>query len=454
MTIFIILFISLLLCYILYGLLKYFELLQKKDDLYVFSFSYILLLGSTSIQLFIYSLLNIHWTTITLLSPWIGIFIYIFIKKKKVFIFNLSQEKTNIVDKFLLFLIISLLLFVGFESILRPVSAWDSLADWLMKAKMFFLDKDIPPMFSYLHSDYPIGISLLTTFFYTLINRIDDTSVLLIFFLFYFFLSILFFSSLKPSIGKTKALFFTFLLLSLQNVMRHGGRFEAGQADLALGYGMLCSALLLVDFFRSPNFKTLFFFEVVISICGFIKYEGIVFSFLAQLFVLYYILRSRRIRYVVCLVPLVISAGGWMAYKHIHEVSAHYIFSGLKIRVERIPYILWRMSWEFLNLKNWNLLWPAFFTTVLIYHKKLRKEVVILLLIVVFQWISYAGVFLVTPVSIQGQIPSTIDRLYLHIAPIALYVIALLIGLNLQNNEIKSVKTIPAFWRKKIKRKK
>ena len=56
------------------------------------------------------------------------------------------------------------------------------------------------------------------------------------------------------------ALIFTFLLLSTQNLVRHGGRFEAGYADLALGFYIFLSVLLLLDYLKIQNKKALFLF--------------------------------------------------------------------------------------------------------------------------------------------------------------------------------------------------
>ena len=427
MTLFIILFVSLFLCYIHYVCLKVLRVFHNEGDLFIFSFSYLFTLGSVSLQLFFYSLFYIPWEPLSLLLPWLVLFTFLLIRKRGFFSIKLTRRKISLEGKIWIFFLVSLLLFVGIESIIRPAQAWDAWSSWLLKSKIFYFDKEIVSMFSYFPSDYPIGVSLFGTFFYTIMHRVDDRAVLILFFLFYVFLIILFYSFVKKYVGRTNALFSTFLLASLQNVIRHGGRFEAGMADLALAYAMLCAAVLLIRFFRSRNYKTLFLLECAIAICGFVKYEGIVFSIVLQIIIFYLIVAMRKGRYIFLTLPWFFSTAGWALYKYIYAVPAHYIF-GNGLRLERLPFVLSGMTNEFFNIKNWNLLWIVFLLAIAVYHRRIKKEALLLFLVIVCQWFIYLLVYLISPLNPREQLPSTIDRLYLHLSPLALLSVILLAG--------------------------
>jgi len=433
----IILLTSTFLSFLCYGLLKRFDFFKQKDDIYTFSFSYLALFGIITVQMFLYVVLRIQMNTYSLLIPWILVFGFLFVLyRKDSFIFKLTNIRFSAFDKCLLTMIVLLLIFTGFESVIRPVSAWDAWSNWLLKAKIFYIENDIAPMFDYVKSDYPIGISLFVTFFYFIIGKLDDASILILFFQFYFFLSVVFFSYIRQFTNNTIALLFTFLLISSQNIIRHGGRFEAGQADLALGYAILCCSVVLVDFLRFKEFKSFIIVELFASICGFIKYEGLVFSAIVQLTLLFVVIRGRKFTYLPGFLPWAIFTGAWMVYKNSHNVISHYIFSDPRFHTERVFFVLSEMAKEFLNIKNWNLLWVVFIIAIIVCFK--RKNFIFLpfFVIVLLQWTSYFLTYLVSPISSSEQVPSTIDRLYLHLAPLATLFSSLVISSTLNFKKI------------------
>jgi len=425
------LLLSLSLSFIIYVLLKRMRVLRGQSDLFLYSLSYLFFFGAVSVQLFLYSLLSYPWMISTLLTPWLFVGILLFFSGSVKTSFYFAREKLSTVSIVLLTLIVLLLFFVGFESVLRPVSSWDSWSNWLLKAKMFFIDGAIAPMFSYTRSDYPIGISLFIAFFYFVLGSVDDTSVLILFFLFYAFLGLSFYSFIRRYLSFEIALLFTFLLLSTQNIIRHGGRYETGMADLALGYGILCSIMLFFEFLRSKRMSTLILVELAVVICGFFKYEGIVFSFLIQVLLIVVLVRDQKVRFLPCLMIWLLPSVGWYLYKMHGGVQQHYIFFGSGIQLWRVPVILDGMIKEFINIKNWNLLWPIFFLATIVYRKSISREMWYLYILLLLQFVSYFIVFVVTPVDFKAQIFITIDRLYLHLSPAVLWVTAMVVGPSL-----------------------
>lgn len=422
------LLLSLSLCFILFVLLKRIHVLPNQSDLFLYSLSYLFFFGIVSLQLFAYNLFSFPWTVYTLLTPWFLLGMTLFFSVSKKTLFHFEKEKISKISMLLLSLIVLLLFFVGFESVLRPVSSWDSWSNWLLKAKMFFIDGAIAPMFAYTRSDYPIGISLFVAFFYFVLGGIDDTSVLILFFLFYAFLGLAFYSFTRRFVSFEIALLFTFLLLSTQNIIRHGGRYETGMADLALGYGILCAVMLFFEFLHFKHIGTLVLLELVVVICGFFKYEGIVFSFLMQLLLITIFIRDRKVRLLPYLMIWVAPSVGWYLYKMHGGVQQHYIFFGSGIQLSRVPVILNGMIKEFVNIKNWNILWPVFFLTSFVYRKSISQELWYMYILLLLQLASYLVVFVVTPVDFEAQIFITIDRLYLHLSPAVVWITAMVVG--------------------------
>jgi hypothetical protein len=196
-------------------------------------------IGSISFQLFTYSRLKVPWNQLSIILPWIIIFAYLFyVERQKIHFIKLHfKGKFSKLDNFFGILLVVVIFYTGFEAWLRPLSAWDAWAIWLLKAKMFFVDGFVNPhVYHLLKDSYPYVINLAATFIYIILGKVDDRAVLLLFFSFYLMLGLTFFSFSRQRFGVFSALLFTFLLLSIQNLIRHGGRFEAGYADLALGF--------------------------------------------------------------------------------------------------------------------------------------------------------------------------------------------------------------------------
>ena len=155
--------VSLSLTCLIFVFIKRISALPGQTDLFKFGTSYLLLFGVISFQLFLYSLIGLSWGTVSLLTPWLIFGFSLLVTSKRVQV-QVYKERVSRFSFVLLVLILLTVLFVGFESVLRPVSSWDSWSNWMLKAKMFFIDGAILPMFSYTRSDYPIGISLFVRF--------------------------------------------------------------------------------------------------------------------------------------------------------------------------------------------------------------------------------------------------------------------------------------------------
>lgn len=383
--------------------------------------------GCIALQMYLYSRVGIPWGWYLIAGPWLILFTSVLLFKKYS-LKLLPNLKLTRVGKVFLFINITLLLFVGFESVIRPLSAWDSWSIWLLKSKIFFIDGLIKPeIFTYVESDYPLAISLTGTFIYQVIGRVDDTSVLLLFFSFYLMLGIALFFSMRKYTGSTLAMTFTFLFLATQNILRHGGRYEAGQADLALGFYFFISAVLLYRYIITKERKSLLLCNICLGITALIKNEGITFVIIAQVIIIIQVLKTKKYKDILfsllCIVPIV----DWYIYKEVINMPKNFLLISPTIYIGRIGILLKEFLKEFLDLVRWNLLWALFILTTILNLSKSRK-ILIFYYLLFGQLAVYFLIYLITPINPIEHLRSSLNRLLIHLAPIAIIIMAIIIS--------------------------
>lgn len=418
----------------LLGFLREFSILENLP------FSFGLGVGLIAFQMFLYSLFNLKWDVKIIFLPWLMAFAFLIIKNPKIMKPNkfLYFKWANF-NKIILFFILLLLIFVGIEALIRPLSAWDGWASWLLKAKMFFIDGEVrSDVFRYLDSEYPLVISLFSAFSYVLLGEIDDKAILLVFFTFYLMLSLAFFAAIKRYINDTWALLLTFLLMSLQNLIRHGGRFEAGQADLALGFYIFLTTVLLLNHLKNKSYKTMVLLSIFLGITANVKNEGIPFAVIILTLVCYTAVKVKKHRHLLITFLGIAPIIGWQVFKYVNNLPKLPAFVGWNLHFERIPVVLFEISKEFVNIKNWNMLWLLFFVALAVYlcRKKWDVKINTLYVIIFIQLLVYVLIFLATPIDPAIHIKNVIDRLLIHLAALSLFVTSLVI---INNKNFKKI---------------
>lgn len=426
MTLITVILIALLIVLIGFMVLEIFGLLKKESLIARLSIGWGLGVGLIGLQLFFYSILQVPWNRITLLLPWILLFFFYFIKH---FRFNSKRiiYKFSLLEKVFIVLIILLNIFVSFQAVLRPVQAWDGWDNWLLRPKVFFLNNNLSLDYvNYTHDDYPLIMPLIDTFGYIMVGRIDDTAILFFHYMFYLALGGLFFAACQKLFGTKIALIYTFLLLSVQNIIRHGGRFEAGQSDLAMGYYIFAGALLLGYFLINKNKAVLILLSIFLGITAQIKNDGMAYFLIINLILFAAIVFWQQFKYLFALLPGFILVVFWYLYKLFSEYPSNFLFrNGLDIHFEKTFAILGAMLKEMINFQNWSLLWILFVASILFNWRKLGKAK-IFLLILFLQWFSYFAIFMITPREPVGHVQNIIDKLYLHLAPLSVFISAML----------------------------
>lgn len=423
-------------------IIKSLHVLEEMSDFEKLPYAFGLGAGIISFQLYFYSRVGWSWQLELLLLPWAIFFIAFLFRGKMSFSLKKNKQKNSITQKFWVILIGILMFYVTMEAIMRPVTSWDGWSSWLLRAKMFFVENGVTPgTFAYIPSEYPVVVSLMSTYLYLFMGRVDDRSVLLLYPVFYIALGLLFFNSLKLIIGNKFALLFTFLILSIQNVIRHSGRFEAGQADIILGFYAFASLMLFLLYNKAKNLKTLFLLQMFLAITALIKDDGISLVLFIEVILVILMIRRKTYKHTLLVLLWLLPFAEWQFFKSKLMLPSTPSYIGSGFHLERIPLILVEFTKEFLNISNWNLLWIAFFISFAIYLTSFRRNARFLPYygIVIFQICVYAGVFLFTSPDPQQHIPNVINRAFLHIAPIALFAVAVNVAIikrKLKNDKV------------------
>jgi len=417
--------IILFICSIGYTVLLGFKLISSKDKLFALGTSYGLGVGLIGMQLFIYSNLSIPWSRELLLIPWTLLTVVLLFKihkDKNAFAFNFPKLKK--IDKILLLGITIAIAYTILEALIRPVVAWDAWANWLLQAKVFFLEgRIIPSSLNYMDSEYPLTINLLGTFVYLILGKIDDTSVLLTSSAFYIFILITFFAILKKRYGVTYAFLFTFIMATTQNFIRHGGRFEAGLADMPQGYFALLSVILLFSYLKNNKKNTLILLNINLLMTIFIKFEGIPLSILIGIFALFHIFSKKLYDHLPLFSFWFLPFLSWHVFRLFHNLdNKYFVGHHFEYSVYKTINSLTGTFSELINTRSWNLLWIIFYFTLLTKQFRQNKEIIILNTIILTQFVIYIFNYMFT----AGHAPdSSIERLLMHLAPLAMLSLAI-----------------------------
>jgi hypothetical protein len=422
----IVLLLILFLAVIGYTVIWGFNLIPYKDKLFAISCSYGLGVGLVCMQLYLYSRIGISWNIWSVLSPWAILIPIILFKERKRITLSLPKlPKLTVYDKLLLFGIFLALSYVIFEALIRPVAVWDAWAIWLLKAKIFFIDGKInPQILDYVRSDYPLVVSLLGTFIYIILGNVNDTAVLLTSTAFYFFLGLSLFAVIRKKYGITYALLFTFLFATMQNFIRHGGRMEAGQADLPIGYFAFCSTILLLEYIKKSSVRVLVLLNMFLAIGSLVKFEGIPIAIVIEIFIVNHILKHKLYKQFPVLLFWIVPLFDWQIYKKINHLTyAYFIAHPFILSSSKMFNAVWGMIKEMITVKSWYILWISYIYALFSFGIK-DKYLFILNVII----LSQIGLYIVLYMFTLGNDPeSSAERLLVHIAPLVFYYLAIIV---------------------------
>jgi len=344
-------------------------------------------------------------------------------------------------DWLFLSLLAVLFVFVTLRAVLYPMWAWDAIATWGCKAKVFYESRGVDLTCIQAHNYYPNLVPLLLTYLYLCLGQVNDYLVNLVFPLLGGLLLMLLYSfSRRLGLSRTRALGLTaFLALNGATFIVH---LYIAYADLALTYFTLAAAGLLYLWLQDAAPRgSLGLAAVFLAGMAWCKYEGPPLAgtvVLAAALTLIWLRPPgvwRRLGDLA--LPLAGLAAGflpWRLYTELHhlEAGADHILGFYPGQfLASIPQVLLYL----VNPYYFGVLWPALVLAVILLGRRLwTSPRLFLALFLGGNLLAILLAYGLAPTSaaeFSQYVRGTLDRLLLHLAPMA----ALLVGEGLKDLE-------------------
>lgn len=405
--------------------------------------------GVVSIQMFLMGLLNIKFTRINILIPWIILFFANLStgKLQKFCSVRVPQFRKFRFYEVSIMLGIVLQTFYNFlRALIKPMESYDAVAIHGLKSKVIFFANGIGPdffktismNFGGAHPDYPLLLPLCENWVYVFLGNFNDQLVKIIFPLFYISILFLLYAVLKKMTGNTLIpLLMTFALSSIKQFSDYA---TIGYADLILAVYFGTAIFYLYLWSVSNNELYLKICTISLIFCVWTKNEGMLLAligiFLLFVYGIQYLRERKKTTFYVTLAILSVLCLSllWHGFKHTNNlinenfnlsmVNTENLIHGLK----RIPLIIYEYQKQFFGFKKWNLVWIV---TIFLFIKDFRYIIsthIKLLGYVLFLFaLGYTTVYIFTTTEIDFLLRTTASRFLIHILPVAVLWLGMLI---------------------------
>jgi hypothetical protein len=322
---------------------------------------------------------------------------------------------------------------------------WDGLLIWELKARYAYLNGGALPVqyFSdasrvFSHPEYPLFLPMLETWIYFWIGDCDQYWVKLIFPLFYAVGMILLAQAGASWSGKRWiGLLAANLFLFIPFLTRVAGGIVFGYADVPFSIVYLGAFYFLSIFVRQNSKAAWSCFLALAAILPWIKREGIVLWFVVIACGAWTVWRRRGIfPALLSFLPGLCVITGWQIFLKTMHASPAQDFDSITLarlcaNLYRLGPILGSLLSEAGTIEHWNLLWWATSLAFLcLFFFRGRDSGAIMLVICTVAPIAfYSGVYLFSGWSdYQHHVRSSLPRLLLDVAPLAMLAIASALG--------------------------
>jgi hypothetical protein len=413
---------------------------------WVVAVSFVLGLGAVSLQMFVYAMVQVPLGRGTIAMPWLIVLL-------SAVGWSMTRPRTS--DReylrpaadgerrlswFVAGCLTIVLLQVGYSlvyAVSKPISGWDAWAIWLFAAKAFFVSGGLPSDFFFStaapHPDYPLLTPLAVAWHYISLGRVDDQLGKMVFALSFLALLIIFWHALVQETSRDYASFFTALLSLTPILVMHAGGLGSshdyvGYADLTLSVYFLGAATSLTAYQRDGRPVWFFLSALFLGMGAWTKNEGLAYAAVGGLLLLFSAGNRRLAGIGVGLAAAFVLP--WTAFKMsmslANDVVGHAQWLGVSAYWDRLPTIVGE-AWRSMAGGTFGLLWAAFFiSSGLNWRRLFAQPARSGAILVGAQLIIYFGVYLATPRDLKWHLGTSIDRVLLHVAPLALW----LTGLN------------------------
>jgi hypothetical protein len=416
--------------------------------------SYPLGLGLVSLEMALLAVLRMKYNILAIAAPWLPIMLVAAriatgqraAKKTgqpspKVAPLSSSARASSLLEKFLISAISFEVLHAFFLALIMPVEAYDAVAIYAIKSKIFYFAKTIPPNFfsdfkAFVpHIEYPLLVPLAQTYLYIFLGGLNDHIVKAVFPLYYLSMLIVFYRVAGRALNRRHALLFTFLLATVPQFRNH-----AATAYTDLPFAFYCSASIFYIFLYTKESGGRFLaLSLILSLLGvWTKTEGLMFAVLNLLVLGAYIMSggkkvAREVLWYIVVSSLAIS--GYLCLRRLAGITLHsdfgangLIVSGNSAAIfKRAASILYEYQTQFFGPKKWNIVWIiALFFLVVGRKRILAGDLRYITLSLFLIFAGYSAIYMMLPDGDIGwHLSTTASRFFMHPLPVTVLWLAL-----------------------------
>jgi len=381
-----------------------------------------------SIQIFLYLfILKQRFNAIifgTIYAAEILVMAYFYFKHKLHKLFWPKREKSvfDVKSALIFFLLTVQLLMVVFFIITRPTMAYDSIAVWSYKAKVLYYTEMVSfdkESVDYLggggHLNYPWQIPLSQFWMSKVLGQYDDNYSNFIYGAYYMFSLLFVYGILKRFLSDFYGLALTFILSSIPLFFYHA--FTA-YADLPLAFYFVCAFGLLVLSLRDEQASLLYLSAVFISICIWIKIEGLIMVTVFSIAVPVYNIIDKKLRrrdLLAFFLPILFFSLPWFYFIALNRLGLSNTEPGFVFHPEVI-----KSFYEALFVaSSWNIWWFIFILIIIMSFKNLlrSRQMILYFSIPLLVLLVYLGIYIFTNNYVYAIDQTALSRNILSILP-------------------------------------
>jgi 4-amino-4-deoxy-L-arabinose transferase-like glycosyltransferase len=333
---------------------------------------------------------------------------------------------------------------VGTYAMAFPLFEWDAFAIWGYKAKVIAADGIFPRpdyftdvSLGYSHLDYPLMTPFLMAGVYGALGQVDDRLAKMFTVVLFLGLTCLVLAFARRRLNAPSALAVTVVVMGTPQMLRWAG---SGYADIPLAAFFTGTVFCLVQWWEEADWRYCILGGVMAGFAAFTKNEGLVFGVLSCCVVIVPVFRNSQWRrrlagaglhlgsFLLLILPWIAWSAG---IPRINEYyAAHLSVSELIEKADRLALIGGSYADSALSIEKYGLVWIVLLASAIFgWRAFFNRGTIMGWLLLVAQLTSYTLAFVVTPWDVGRHMAAALDRLLMHVLPLA----GMLIGIHLSS---------------------
>ena len=405
--------------------------------------SYGLGFGFISLEMFMFHFFDLKFSLFSILICWVPFVVAAILispRRRDTHIRG-GSKPFSVIEKFLICAISFEVIYALFRALIRPIEAYDAIATFAIKSKIFYLAKSISHDYFYNlgllfpHVDYPLNVPLSETFIYLFLGNLNDQLVKIIFPLYFIAILGILYCGVRRFGSRSYALMFTFALATIPQFSNFATN---AYVDVPLSYYFLTGTLFLFYWFKKTEAVGFLYISAMITaLSGWTKNEGLVYCAINIIVLLAFFLSNRKnvrgrdvahgFGYIIVMAVIILP---WLVIRRTAHV-VNYDFGILDVsrfnimkQSNRILPMLYEFQRQVFGPKKWNIFWIILISALIIYRKKIfAKDLVFITMPILLIFGSYILAYLVA----QTEMTTLWSRMLIHFLPLSVFWLALLV---------------------------